>query len=55
MRNRPGVSDTPARRYGRLAALGAARVLIGVGATAVAAPIETGQSAPSWARSPAAA
>jgi non-reducing end alpha-L-arabinofuranosidase len=34
------------RRYGRLSALGAALVLVAVGATAVAAPIEPGQSAP---------
>ncbi|WP_344389366.1 RICIN domain-containing protein, partial [Streptomyces vastus] len=34
------------RRYGRLSALGTALVLVAVGATAVAAPIEPGQSAP---------
>ncbi|MEV0244894.1 arabinofuranosidase catalytic domain-containing protein [Streptomyces sp. NPDC050674] len=34
------------RRYGRLSALGTALALVAVGATAVAAPIEPGQSAP---------
>ncbi|MFI2040240.1 arabinofuranosidase catalytic domain-containing protein [Streptomyces bottropensis] len=34
------------RWYGRLSALGSALVLVGVGATAVAAPIEPGRSAP---------
>ncbi len=34
------------RRYGRLAALGTVLVLVAGAATAVAAPIEPGQSAP---------
>ena len=34
------------RRYGRLSALGTVLVLVAVGATAVAAPIEPGQSTP---------
>ncbi|WP_421111207.1 ricin-type beta-trefoil lectin domain protein, partial [Streptomyces sp. NEAU-S77] len=34
------------RRYERLSALGTVLVLVAVGATAVAAPIEPGQSAP---------